>query len=197
MPVYALGNARPSLAPSCFVVPSAVIVGNVTIGERSSVWFNSVIRADDDTIEIGEETNIQDLCMVHVGPRLSRQDRKPGHHRASLRGPRMHHRGRLSHRHGGRCHESGRDRNGKHRGCRGGRAGKYRDSPLFPGHGHPGQGEGHFGRGRFAARPHPGQGLCGQNRKVQGQEKFRRNRLNFFFDGGTETRRRFDRLSCL
>ena len=68
MPVYALGNARPSLAPSCFVVPSAVIVGNVTIGERSSIWFNSVIRADDDTIEIGEETNIQDLCMLHVDP---------------------------------------------------------------------------------------------------------------------------------
>ena len=48
---------------------------------------------------------------------------------------------------GGRRHESGRDRNGKHRCRRGGRAGKNRNPPLFPGHGRPGQGEGYLGRG--------------------------------------------------
>ncbi len=68
MPVYALGEARPSIAPSAYVAPSAMIIGHVAIGARSSVWFNSVIRADDDTVEIGEETNVQDLCMVHVDP---------------------------------------------------------------------------------------------------------------------------------
>ncbi len=68
MPVYALDEARPSVAPSTYVAPSAIVVGNVAIGDRSSVWFNSVIRADDDTVEIGEETNVQDLCIVHVDP---------------------------------------------------------------------------------------------------------------------------------
>jgi carbonic anhydrase/acetyltransferase-like protein (isoleucine patch superfamily) len=68
MTIYALGKYRPELTSSSYAAPTAVIIGNVIIGERSSVWFNSVVRADDDVIQVGDETNIQDLCMVHVDP---------------------------------------------------------------------------------------------------------------------------------
>jgi carbonic anhydrase/acetyltransferase-like protein (isoleucine patch superfamily) len=43
-----------------------VVVGSVTIGRASSVWYGAVLRADDDEIFIGEECNIQDLCCLHV-----------------------------------------------------------------------------------------------------------------------------------
>ena len=52
--------------PSVFVAPSADIVGQVTIGSESSVWFNSVLRGDTDGIVIGQRTNLQDGCVVHV-----------------------------------------------------------------------------------------------------------------------------------
>ena len=53
-----------------YIADGAKIVGqNIKIGERSSVWFNSVIRCDEnETVTIGSKTNIQDLTMVHTGP---------------------------------------------------------------------------------------------------------------------------------
>src|ERR1017187_10410076 len=48
-----------------FIAPGAVVIGNVTLGENVSVWFNAVIRADRDTITIGRGTNIQDGCIIH------------------------------------------------------------------------------------------------------------------------------------
>jgi carbonic anhydrase/acetyltransferase-like protein (isoleucine patch superfamily) len=56
----------PSLAPNVVVLPGSVIVGDVHIGEKSSVWFNCVIRGDVHSIHIGKRTNIQDLSMLHV-----------------------------------------------------------------------------------------------------------------------------------
>jgi carbonic anhydrase/acetyltransferase-like protein (isoleucine patch superfamily) len=56
----------PSLAPNVVVLPGSVIVGDVHIGEQSSVWFNCVIRGDVHSIHIGKRTNIQDLSMLHV-----------------------------------------------------------------------------------------------------------------------------------
>ena len=58
--------ARLRLHPSAFVAPGAVVVGEVTLGERSSVWFGCVLRGDGAPIEIGAHTNIQDLTLVHV-----------------------------------------------------------------------------------------------------------------------------------
>lgn len=52
--------------PSAFIAPSADIIGQVTIGARSSVWFGSVLRGDTDRIIIGERTNLQDGSIVHV-----------------------------------------------------------------------------------------------------------------------------------
>ena len=54
------------LAPTAFVAPGAVVVGEVTIGHRASVWFNTVVRGDVDTIELGEASNLQDNSTVHV-----------------------------------------------------------------------------------------------------------------------------------
>lgn len=56
----------PLVHPTCFVEPSAQVIGDVELGEGSSVWFNSVLRGDVNPIRIGRRTNIQDLSMVHV-----------------------------------------------------------------------------------------------------------------------------------
>jgi carbonic anhydrase/acetyltransferase-like protein (isoleucine patch superfamily) len=56
----------PRVHPSCFIEESATLVGDVELGEDSSVWFNSVVRGDVNPIRIGRRTNIQDLSMVHV-----------------------------------------------------------------------------------------------------------------------------------
>jgi carbonic anhydrase/acetyltransferase-like protein (isoleucine patch superfamily) len=55
-----------SIHPTAFVAPGGMVVGEVTLGPRSSVWFNSVLRGDTAPIEIGEATNIQDNSTVHV-----------------------------------------------------------------------------------------------------------------------------------
>jgi gamma-carbonic anhydrase len=56
----------PEVAPSAFVEESARVIGNVSIGKDSSVWFNVVIRGDVNCISIGDCTNIQDGTVVHV-----------------------------------------------------------------------------------------------------------------------------------
>ncbi|MBU8894738.1 gamma carbonic anhydrase family protein [Corallococcus sp. H22C18031201] len=56
----------PRVHPSCFVEDSAQVIGDVELGEDSSVWFNAVMRGDVNPIRIGKRTNIQDLTMVHV-----------------------------------------------------------------------------------------------------------------------------------
>ncbi len=57
---------RPTIAGSAFIDDTAVIIGDVVIGEESSVWFNTVVRGDVHYIRIGRRTNVQDLCMLHV-----------------------------------------------------------------------------------------------------------------------------------
>lgn len=57
---------HPKIDSSVFVAPNATIIGDVEIGAHSSVWFNSVIRGDVFYIRIGENTNIQDGCIIHV-----------------------------------------------------------------------------------------------------------------------------------
>lgn len=56
----------PSIAPSAFVHDAAIVIGNVTLGERVSVWPTAVIRGDTDAITIGDESNVQDGTVVHV-----------------------------------------------------------------------------------------------------------------------------------
>ena len=60
-----LGERQPAIGSGAFVAPSADIIGAVTLGERSSVWYNAVLRGDVEPIVIGRETNIQDGCVLH------------------------------------------------------------------------------------------------------------------------------------
>lgn len=64
--IISYDGVMPNIAKSVFVAPSAVIVGNVTLEEESSVWFQAVIRGDLNGICIGKGTNIQDGCIIHV-----------------------------------------------------------------------------------------------------------------------------------
>lgn len=68
MPIYSLRDIRPRIEPSVYIAPSATVIGDVTLAEGSSVWFNCVIRGDADAIVVGRETNIQDLSMLHTDP---------------------------------------------------------------------------------------------------------------------------------
>ncbi|CAN5841064.1 gamma carbonic anhydrase family protein [soil metagenome] len=52
--------------PTAFLARGVIVLGNVHIGENASLWYNSVLRGDTERIEIGAETNIQDLSMVHA-----------------------------------------------------------------------------------------------------------------------------------
>lgn len=60
------GGTQPRIADSCFIAPNCVIVGDVSIGADSSVWFGVVIRGDIHSITIGRYINIQDNAVVHV-----------------------------------------------------------------------------------------------------------------------------------
>lgn len=52
---------------TAFIAPGAVVLGDVTIGENSGIWYNAVVRGDRDSIVIGKESNIQDNAVVHLG----------------------------------------------------------------------------------------------------------------------------------
>lgn len=56
----------PKVAASAYIDPSAQVIGNVMVGERSSIWPNATLRGDVNTIRIGEETNVQDNSVLHV-----------------------------------------------------------------------------------------------------------------------------------
>ena len=68
---------KPCIAKDVFVAPSADIIGDVVIGEGSSIWFGCVIRGDVNSITIGKNTSIQDLSMVHV-THYTKEDRSDG-----------------------------------------------------------------------------------------------------------------------
>lgn len=56
----------PNVDNSCYIASGAYIIGDVTIGAKSSVWFNAIIRGDVDYIRIGTHTNIQDCAVIHT-----------------------------------------------------------------------------------------------------------------------------------
>lgn len=57
---------RPRVHPSAFVAPTALIIGDVEVGEESSIWFGTVLRGDMGPIRIGARTSVQDNAVVHV-----------------------------------------------------------------------------------------------------------------------------------
>lgn len=64
--IYEFLGSSPKFNDSVFVAPGADLIGDVTVGDESSIWFNTTIRGDVNRIEIGERTNIQDNTCVHV-----------------------------------------------------------------------------------------------------------------------------------
>lgn len=69
--IYTIGSSRPRIGDAVWIAPGAFVIGDVTIGEGSSVWFNCVLRGDTNTISIGRRSNIQDGTIIHVDPGLS------------------------------------------------------------------------------------------------------------------------------
>ncbi len=64
--IYRLGNLTPQIAMDVFIAPDAQVIGNVSIGAGSGVWFGCVLRGDVHSITIGENCNIQDMSLLHV-----------------------------------------------------------------------------------------------------------------------------------
>jgi carbonic anhydrase/acetyltransferase-like protein (isoleucine patch superfamily) len=59
---------RPKIGENVFIAPTAVVIGQVVIGDNSSIWYGTVVRGDRDPITIGENVNIQDNCTLHTDP---------------------------------------------------------------------------------------------------------------------------------
>lgn len=66
MPIYALDDAAPDIAPSAWVADNATVLGTVSVGAHASIWFGAVVRGDTDHIAIGEGSNIQDGSVLHA-----------------------------------------------------------------------------------------------------------------------------------
>jgi carbonic anhydrase/acetyltransferase-like protein (isoleucine patch superfamily) len=92
MAIYALGDLTPSIHPDAFVHPDAVIIGDVTIGQLSSIWPCAVLRGDSNRIIVGDRTSIQDGAVIHVTndlPTVIGSDCTVGHN-AHLEGCHIH-----------------------------------------------------------------------------------------------------------
>src|SRR6478735_10864700 len=68
MPLYSIGDVAPQLGDGAWAAPSADLIGDVRLGNRASVWFGAVIRADNTPIVVGEDSNIQDGAIGHSDP---------------------------------------------------------------------------------------------------------------------------------
>ena len=62
------GDASPQVASSAWVAPGAYVIGDVHLGEESSVWYGAVLRGDTEPIRVGDRTNVQDGCVLHADP---------------------------------------------------------------------------------------------------------------------------------
>jgi carbonic anhydrase/acetyltransferase-like protein (isoleucine patch superfamily) len=91
--IRTFGEIRPRVEGAAFIADTAVVIGDVTVGRDTSVWFGCLVRGDVHQIVIGAETNIQDLTVVHVtGGRHSTTigDRVTVGHRAIVHGCTVH-----------------------------------------------------------------------------------------------------------
>ncbi|GAB6087981.1 gamma carbonic anhydrase family protein [Alkaliphilus crotonatoxidans] len=64
--IKAFKGINPEIHETCFIAETADIIGRVTLGKNSNIWYNAVLRGDDNDIIVGENTNIQDNCVVHI-----------------------------------------------------------------------------------------------------------------------------------
>lgn len=83
---------RPVIAEGVYLAEGCFIIGDVEIGRDSSVWFNTVIRGDMNSVRIGESTSIQDIVLIHVskgGPPVIIGDRVTIGHKATIHGAKI------------------------------------------------------------------------------------------------------------
>jgi carbonic anhydrase/acetyltransferase-like protein (isoleucine patch superfamily) len=66
VPLYALDGIAPDIDPDSWVAPTAVVVGRVRIGQAASVWWEAVLRGDNEWIEVGARSNVQDHAVLHT-----------------------------------------------------------------------------------------------------------------------------------
>jgi carbonic anhydrase/acetyltransferase-like protein (isoleucine patch superfamily) len=88
MAIYELDGVAPQLAASAWVADSAQVMGNVVLGEDTSVWFGAVVRGDTESITIGAGSNIQDASVLHadIGQPLVVGERVTVGHQVMLHG---------------------------------------------------------------------------------------------------------------
>jgi len=75
--IMAFEGIEPHIGEGVFIAPSADIIGDVCIGRNSSIWFGCVVRGDVNSIKIGQNTNVQDLSMIHV-THFTKEDKSDG-----------------------------------------------------------------------------------------------------------------------
>lgn len=71
MALYSLTDRQPVIGNNAWVVPNATIIGDVRLAENASIWWNAVLRGDNDPIRIGENSNIQDGSVLHTDEGVS------------------------------------------------------------------------------------------------------------------------------
>ena len=64
--IYSLGERRLETRGDYYIADNATVIGSVVLGHNASIWFNAVVRADNDVITIGENSNIQDGSVLHT-----------------------------------------------------------------------------------------------------------------------------------
>jgi carbonic anhydrase/acetyltransferase-like protein (isoleucine patch superfamily) len=65
--ILAFDGRQPVLAEGVWIAPTAVVTGDVEVGDHSSIWFQTVVRGDESPIRIGREVNVQDASVLHTG----------------------------------------------------------------------------------------------------------------------------------
>jgi carbonic anhydrase/acetyltransferase-like protein (isoleucine patch superfamily) len=70
MPNYSIDGLEPEFPPAgeYWVAPNAVLIGRIRLKREASIWFGSILRGDNEMIEIGERTNVQEACVFHTDP---------------------------------------------------------------------------------------------------------------------------------
>lgn len=68
MAIYQLGEQSPDIDPSAYITDSANIIGKVRIEANASIWFDVTIRGDNELITVGENSNVQEGCILHTDP---------------------------------------------------------------------------------------------------------------------------------
>ncbi len=66
MTIYKLGDTAPKISPTAWIAPDANVIGNVSLEEKTSVWFGCTLRGDNELITVGAGSNVQENCVFHT-----------------------------------------------------------------------------------------------------------------------------------